>query len=145
MKKAMILTSTLLMLSGCSWCPWFDDGDGGNQAELNPEAKTMIKDLARDVGELNVKTEQTLNTLNKQTNIYARDKEQAKTDREQDKRASRSANKYVAACFAFLVAIILMGICTAPMIDNPKYKAIAMIVAFGLLTGGVSAVMFWPY
>ena len=138
MKKVMILTSMLLMLSGCPW------GGNGNQADISPESKTMIKDLARDVGELNVKTEQTLNTLNKQTNIYARDKEQAKTDREQDKRASRSANKYVGACFAFLIAMVLIGFCTDKMVEG-KYKFLAMMVAGGMMIGGVGVLLLWPY
>lgn len=133
--KFLILTS--ILLSGCGIMP-------ANQAVTDQKTSQEFKDIAKEIETLNIKATAIQSTVNNQVNMYQRDAEQAKTDREQGRREQRSADKYVGALLAFTAAMVLIGFCTDSLLSG-KYKMLALLAAGGLMIGGVMVLLLWPY
>ena len=109
-------------------------------ATQTPVSTTEAPVTAEQIENLTQKITQVQNTLSVQTTNFARDAEQAKTDRIQN----RSKDKYVAATIAVLGAFALFGFCTGATLKG-KARGIALLVVGSLIVGAPLALMFWPY
>ena len=109
-------------------------------ATQTPVSTTEAPVTAEQIENLDQKISQVQNTLSVQTTNYARDGEQAKTDRIQN----RSKDKYVAATIAVLGAFALFGFCSGASLKG-KPRGIALLVVGALIVGAPLALMFWPY
>ena len=133
MKYTAIPIPIAIFLAGCVTPPQ-------QAATQTPTSTTEAPVTAEQIENLTQKISQVQNTLSVQTTNYARDTEQAKTDRLQN----RSRDKYVAATIAVLGAFALFGFCTCAALKG-KARGIALLVVGALIVGAPLALMFWPY
>jgi len=138
MKRLAILLLALACLGGCATRPQ-------QAADLTPTATAMPNvDISGKLDTLDQKITQVQHTQSTQTSIYARDSEQAKTDRAKDVTAARTGRKYFGAVVAILAAFAVFGWCTEQVLSGWR-RDIALVAAGGAICFAIVAVMVWPY
>ncbi len=125
------------LLAGCMARPQ-------QAATQTPVSTTEAPVTAEHIEKLDQKVSQVQETLSVQTTNYARDAEQAKTDRALNKARARSGDKYFGAVAAILAAFAVFGWCTEKVLSGWR-RDIALVAAGGAICFAIVAVMVWPY
>ena len=128
---------TAAFLGGCMARPQ-------QAATQTPTATTEAPVTAEHIEKLDQKISQVQNTLSVQTTNYARDAEQAKTDRALNQARARSGDKYFGAVAAILVAFAIFGWCTEKVLEGWR-RDVALVAAGTACAFAVAVVMLWPY
>lgn len=142
-----ILSGALLLLTGAliaAFCSGCMPGRGANEAVITPVATTEAPVTAEHIENLDQKLTQIQNTQSTQIQNYARDVEQAKTDRAINKSRARSGDKYFGALAAILAAFAVFGWCTERVLKGWR-RDIALVAAGSLIAFAIAVVMVWPY
>ena len=137
MKYMAILIPIAIILSGCMGRPQ-------QAATQTPVSTTEAPVTAEHIEKLDQKITQVQHTLSVQTTNYARDAEQAKTDRALNQARARSGDKYFGALAAILAAFAVFGWCTEKVLKGWR-RDIALVAAGGAICFAIVAVMVWPY
>jgi len=125
------------LLAGCATRPQ-------QAATQTPVSTTDAPVTAEHIEKLDQKISQVQNTLSVQTTNYARDTEQAKTDRALNYTRARSGDKYFGAVAAILAAFAVFGWCTEKVLSGWR-RDVALVAAGGAICFAIVAVMVWPY
>ena len=132
-----MLIPLVLFLSGCMARPQ-------QAATQTPVSTTEAPVTAEHIEKLDQKITQVQHTLSVQTTNYARDAEQARTDRARDRATARSGDKYFGAVAAILAAFAVFGWCTEKVLKGWR-RDIALVAAGGAIAFAIAVVMVWPY
>ena len=132
-----MLIPLVLFLGGCMARPQ-------QAATQTPVSTTEAPVTAEHIEKLDQKITQVQNTLSVQTTNYARDAEQAKTDRALNQARARSGDKYFGAVAAILAAFAVFGWCTEKVLKGWR-RDIALAAAGGAIAFAIATVMVWPY
>ena len=126
-----------ICLAGCAARPQ-------QAATQTPVSTTKAPVTAEHIEKLDQKISQVQHTLSVQTTNYARDAEQAKTDRALNQAQARSGDKYFGAVAAILAAFAVFGWCTEKVLSGWR-RDVALVAAGGAICFAIVAVMVWPY
>ena len=137
MKYMAIPIPIAIFLAGCMGRPQ-------QAATQTPVSTTEAPVTAEHIEKLDQKISQVQHTLSVQTTNYARDAEQAKTDRALNQARARSGDKYFGAIVAVLAAFAVFGWCTEKVLKGWR-RDIALAAAGGAIAFAIAAIMVWPY
>ena len=113
-------------------------------ATQTPTSTTEAPVIAEKIDRLDQKISQVQHTQSIQTTNYARDTEQAKTDRALNQARARSGDKYFGAVVAILAAFAVFGWCTEKVLEGWR-RDIALVAAGGAIAFAIVTVMVLPY
>lgn len=111
-----------------------------NKAVITPVSTVDAPVIAEQIENLTQKVSQVQTTLSTQTTNYARDAEQAKTDRQIAAASTNTQNKWFGAMLAVMAAFAVFGWCTERVLKGWR-RDVALVAAGGAIACAILIVM----